>query len=294
MENNLQTVCGKAPVLKIKNKSFDRSRTLIMGVVNLTPDSFYTPSRHGKNIDETLWTVERMFNNGADIVDMGAESTQPGSLPVSGEEETTRLMPVLEACAKRFGDCVFSVDTTKTQVARRAMDAGAQMINDISGLTFEEEIADCVAAAGASIVVSHTSGRPDVMQKKTSYGCVVSDVANSLRRSIEKASAAGVDRDSIVVDPGIGFGKTSGQNLYILNRLDEFLDLCHPVLVGTSRKSFIGETLGGLPAEERLEGTAATVAIAIMKGASIVRVHDVREMARVAAVADAVKNGMAS
>ena len=281
------------PALKVKDKVFRGSNTLIMGVVNLTPDSFFPKSRFGGNIEETLSRIGRMFDEGADIVDIGAESTRPGSLPVSEDVEIARLMPVVEACAEMFPEGILSVDTTKAAVARRALECGARMINDISGLSFEPEIAGVVADAAGAMVLSHTTGRPDVMQSRTGYGCVVSDVADCLKRSAQKAVAAGVNEESIVIDPGIGFGKTFRQNLEILSRLDEFSTLPYPVLVGTSRKSFIGEALGGLPAEERLEGTAATVAVAVMKGASVVRVHDVREMARVARVADAIKNRMA-
>ena len=284
----------QAPVLKVKGKVLQTSKTLVMGVVNLTPDSFFPQSRFDGNIEETVSRIGRMFDEGADIVDIGAESTRPGSLPVSEEEETARLMPIVEMCAKKFPDGILSVDTTKAAVARRALEGGARMINDISGLAFEPEIAGIVAEAGGAIVLSHTSGRPDVMQSRTEYGCVVRDVADCLKLSAQKAIEAGVGEESIVIDPGIGFGKTFRQNLEILNRLDEFAALPHPVLVGTSRKSFIGEALGGLPSEERLEGTAATVAVAVMKGASVVRVHDVREMARVARVADAIKNRMAA
>ncbi len=281
------------PILKVKGKTLKTSRTLVMGALNLTPDSFYADSRC-RTVEESLFRVERMLTDGADIVDIGAESTRPGSLPVSEREETNRLMPVLEKCVEKFGNAVFSVDTTKAAVAKRALESGASMINDISGLIFEPEIARYVADADASIALSHTPARPERMQSRTDYGCVVKEVAQFLKKSVEKAVAAGVRRESIVIDPGIGFGKTEKQNLEILNRLDEFLEIGSPVLVGTSRKSFIGAVLGGLPAGQRLEGTAATVAIAVMKGASIVRVHDVKEMARVAAMSDAIRSGKAA
>ncbi len=283
----------KQPFFKAGNKILDTSKTLLMGVLNLTPDSFYEASRCGA-VDKSLFRVERMLTDGADIVDMGAESTRPGSVRISEEEEKNRLMPVLEKCAREFGDAVFSVDTTKAAVAKDALKNGASMINDISGLTFEDSIAHSVASAKAAIVLSHTSGRPDIMQKKTAYTRVVGDIIEKLEKSVSKAVEAGVRTESIAIDPGIGFGKTENQNLQILNRLDEFFQMELPVLIGTSRKSFIGKTLGGLPPEERLEGTAATVAIAIMKGASIVRVHDVKEMARVAKMSDAIKKEMAA
>ncbi|MGI9559067.1 MAG: dihydropteroate synthase [Thermodesulfobacteriota bacterium] len=294
MNGNIQINTDTPPgpaLLKARDRVLNTSKTLVMGAINLTPDSFYEPSRAGA-VDEAVSRVERMLAEGADIVDMGAESTRPGSEPVPVSEETARLMPVLEQCVKRFENAVISVDTTKAPVAALALDAGAAMINDISGLTFEESVAENVARAGAAIVLSHTPARPAAMQSMTNYENLMETVTGSLKQSAEKALAAGVSRDSIVVDPGIGFGKTESQNLEILNRLDELTELRHPVLVGTSRKSFIGGVLGGIPAGERLEGTAATVAIAIMKGAAIVRVHDVKEMARVARMSDAIKNRM--
>lgn len=284
---------SKSHLFRVKGKTLKASKTLVMGVLNLTPDSFYANSR-SESVDKSLFIVERMLLDGADIVDMGAESTRPGSLPVSEREETGRLIPVLEQCVKKFGEAVFSVDTTKAAVAKRALESGASIINDISGLEFEPSMAKHVADADASMVLSHTSARPEFMQRKTDYKCVVKDVAKSLEKSVKKAVSAGVRRESIVIDPGIGFGKTDSQNLELLNRIDELFGISRPVLVGTSRKSFIGGVLGGLPVGERLEGTAATVAIAVMKGASIVRVHDVKEMARVAKMSDAIKDGVAA
>ncbi len=291
MKNGAKKNTQQMRPLRIKDKTFDITKTLVMGALNLTPDSFYKKSRCCGTVDESLFRIEQMLSEGADIVDVGAESTRPGSVPVSEEEETNRLMPVLEKCAKEFPDIIFSVDTTKTSVAGRALENGAAMINDISGLTFEDSIANKVAEAGAAIVLSHTPARPCKMQKCADYECVVTEVKEALNKSIDKATEAGVSAESIIVDPGIGFGKTGEQNLEILNRLEEFSEVAAPVMVGTSRKSFIGVTLGGLPPEERLEGTAATVAIAVMKGASIVRVHDVKEMARVAKMSDAIKSG---
>ncbi len=293
MISTVRNIKPTPAVLKTKSGDIPMSKPLVMGVLNLTPDSFYAESRCA-SVDESLFRVENMLDEGADIVDMGAESTRPGSIPVSEKEETKRLIPVLEQCVKKFGDSIFSVDTTKAAVAQRALESGASIINDISGLAFEPSIAKCVAEADAAIVVSHTPERPGKMQSRTDYTCVVRDVIKSLKQSVEKAVNAGVRIESIVIDPGIGFGKTQNQNLEILNRLDEFFEIGRPVLVGTSRKSFIGGVLGGLPAEERIEGTAATVTVAVTKGAQIVRVHDVKEMARVATMSYAIKSGMAA
>lgn len=261
-------------------------RTLIMGILNITPDSFYENSRYTV-VDKCISRIEQMIEQGADIIDIGAESTRPGSSGVSEEEELRRLMPVIEEAVNSF-DTIFSVDTTKSAVAEKALERGVSIINDISGLKFDPEIADCVAKHKAGIVLMHTSARPLEMQNRTNYESLIEDIKDYLKDSIETATDAGIDPGSIIIDPGIGFGKTSEQNLKIINNLDKFLMLERPLLVGTSRKSFIGNILGGLPAEDRLEGTLASIAVSITKGASIVRVHDVKEVKMAAAVADAI------
>jgi dihydropteroate synthase len=263
-------------------------RTYIMGILNVTPDSFYDGGRYFK-LDDALRRIEKMIVEGADIIDVGGESTRPGSLSIPEEEELRRVIPVIKEAVRRF-DVVLSVDTTKAKVAEEALREGASIVNDISGLKFEPKIGEIVAKWRAGLVLMHTTSRPYDMQSKTQYNSIVTDIVQSLEVSIRLAEQKGVSPESILVDPGFGFGKTAEQNLLLLKRLGDFLILRKPILVGTSRKSFIGKVLGTELPEERLEGTAATIAIAIMNGASIVRVHDVLYMKRVAMMVDAVLN----
>ena len=256
-------------------------RTYVIGIINLTPDSF-SGDGLGGDVDGAVDLALRFQDEGADILDIGAESTRPGHKQVSLDEELARLMPALEAIAKRV-DLPISVDTYKAAVARRAVDAGAVIINDISGLKAEPELAEVAAETCAGLVLMHS-------QKDTKYRDLVPDLVSSLKDSVRIALEAGVPRDNIIVDPGIGFGKTPDQNLAVLARLDELKELDCPMLVGTSRKSTLGLLLD-LPAEERVEATAATVSLAIAGGADLVRVHDVKEMVRVCRVTDAVVRG---
>jgi len=256
-------------------------RTYVIGIINLTPDSF-SGDGLGGDVDGAVDLALRFQDEGADILDIGAESTRPGHKQVSLDEELARLMPALEAVAKRV-DLPISVDTYKAAVARRAVDAGAVIINDIWGLKAEPELAEVAAETCAGLVLMHS-------QKGTEYRDLVPDLVSSLKDSVRIALEAGVPRDNIIVDPGIGFGKTPDQNLAVLARLDELKELDCPMLVGTSRKSTLGLLLD-LPAEERVEATAATVSLAIAGGADLVRVHDVKEMVRVCRVTDAVVRG---
>ena len=256
-------------------------RTYVIGIINLTPDSF-SGDGLGGDVDGAVDLALRFQDEGADILDIGAESTRPGHKQVSLDEELARLMPALEAVAKRV-DLPISVDTCKAAVARRAVDAGAVIINDIWGLKAEPELAEVAAETCAGLVLMHS-------QKGTKYRDLMPDLVSSLKNSVRTAVEAGVPRDSIIVDPGIGFGKTPDQNLAVLARLDELKELDCPMLVGTSRKSTLGLLLD-LPAEERVEATAATVSLAIAGGADLVRVHDVKEMVRVCRVTDAVVRG---
>jgi len=256
-------------------------RTYVIGIINLTPDSF-SGDGLGGDVDGAVDLALRFQDEGADILDIGAESTRPGHKQVSLDEELARLMPALEAVAKRV-DLPISVDTYKAAVARRAVDAGAVIINDIWGLKAEPELAEVAAETCAGLVLMHS-------QKGTEYRDLVPDLVSSLKDSVRIALEAGVPRDNIIVDPGIGFGKTPDQNLVVLARLDELKELDCPMLVGTSRKSTLGLLLD-LPAEERVEATAATVSLAIAGGADLVRVHDVKEMVRVCRVTDAVVRG---
>jgi dihydropteroate synthase len=260
-------------------------RTLVMGVLNVTPDSFSDGGRF-LDPDAALAQAHRMIADGADLLDVGGESTRPGSEPVGEVEERRRVLPVLEALGG--GPVPLSIDTTRSGVAREAVRLGARVINDVSGLRSDPEIARVAAESGAFLVIMHSRATPKTMQQDTRYDDLLGEVTAFLKKQAEVALAAGVSPRRIVLDPGIGFGKSGEGNLEMLRRQGELLSLGYPLLVGTSRKAFIGKILGGLPPEERGEGTAATVALAVAGGARIVRVHDVKEMARVTRVADAI------
>ena len=264
-------------------------RTLVMGVLNLTPDSF-SGDGLGADVQAALKRAKRMVADGADLLDVGGESTRPGAEEVAEEEELARVVPAIAQISKELLVPI-SIDTYKAGVARAALEAGATMINDISGLRFDPGMAALAAEAGVPVVVMHIQGTPRDMQANPQYHNLLGEISDCLRQSVELAEAAGVPRDQVVVDPGIGFGKTLEHNLEILRRLRELRSLGQPVLVGTSRKSFIGKLLD-LPADQRLEGTGASVAAAIANGADLVRVHDVREMARVVRISDAIFRGV--
>lgn len=258
-------------------------KTLVMGILNVTPDSFSDGGRY-QTVEAALAQAAQLVADGADIIDIGAESTRPygGNKEISAEEELERLLPVLEPLARQV-KVPISVDTYKARVAEAALQAGAHIINDVWGLQRDEQMASVAARHGVPVVVMHN-------QLGTAYpGDLVGAVMAFLQRSLQLAAEAGVDAGAVWIDPGIGFAKTQEQNLEIMSRLEEFRSLGCPLLVGTSRKRFIGEVLGGLPVEERLEGTAATVVWSIAKGAQIVRVHDVKAMARAARMADAMQ-----
>jgi dihydropteroate synthase len=263
-------------------------RTLIMGVLNVTPDSF---SDGGKffSLENAIRGALSMETDGADILDIGAESTRPGSTGISAEEELQRLLPVLEALRGKL-KIPISVDTQKSSVAEAALAAGAEILNDISGLKNDPRLAEVAAKFRAPLILMHMRGNPGSMQKRPFARDVVKDVSRGLRKSVAAAIRAGVPKSQIIIDPGIGFGKSFQQNYELLNKLPQVANLGFPLLAGTSRKGFIGATLlrNGKPApvEERLWGTAATVTASILNGAHIVRVHDVAEMAQVARVAD--------
>jgi dihydropteroate synthase len=266
--------------------------TLVMGVLNVTPDSF---SDGGKFLDvkRALRQAMALERDGADIIDIGAESTRPGSSGISISEESRRLLPVLEALRGRL-KIPISVDTRKSTVAELALAAGAQIINDISGLRSDPHLARVVAKHGAVLILMHMRGTPRTMQKGPFARDVLRDVITGLRQSIATAKKFGVPRSQIVIDPGIGFGKSHSQNYELLAKLPELAKLGYPLMVGTSRKGFLGATLArdGVPvrAEERILGTAATVVASILNGAHIVRVHDVAEMTQITRVTEAVLN----
>ena len=256
-------------------------RTYVMGISNLTPDSF-SGDGLGGDVASAVEQALRFQKDGADILDIGAESTRPGFEQVSVEEELKRLIPALEAIASKVNLPV-SVDTYKAAVARRAVDAGAIIINNIWGLKAEPDLARVAADTGVGLVLMHN-------QKGTEYANLLPDLVSSLKTSVEIALQAGVPQENIIVDPGFGFGKNPDQNLEILNQLKFLQEIGYPVLTGTSRKSTLGLLLN-LPADQQVEGTAATVALSIVGGADMVRVHDVKEMVRVCRVTDAVVRG---
>lgn len=268
------------------------SRTLIMGVLNVTPDSFSDGGRFfdpQKAVDHAL----KMERDGADLLDIGAESARPGSSPITAAEELLRLLPILRAL-RTLLKIPISIDTQKAEVAEAALAAGAEIINDISALRHDPRIAEVAAKARAPLILMHMRGEPGTMQRAPFARDVVKEVVRDLRASIAKARKAGVAKSQIILDPGIGFGKSYSQNFELLQKLPHIAQLGYPLLVGTSRKGFLGATLAhdGKPAppEERVWGTAATVTASILNGAHIVRVHDVAEMAQVARVADCVAN----
>jgi dihydropteroate synthase len=262
------------------------ARTLVMGILNVTPDSFSDGGRFpspDKAVEEGL----RMIEEGADILDVGGESTRPGSDPVSPEEELRRVIPVIGGLAKRV-DVPISVDTTKASVAKEAVNFGAEIINDISAMRFDGEMPAVVATTGAGLILMHMRGMPKDMQRGSLiYQSLIDDIIDFLRERLESALACGVERERTMLDPGIGFGKTAEDNMRLLKNLSRFRTLGRPIVTGVSRKSFIGKVMDG-EAVERLEGTAASVAAAIMNGSSVVRVHDVKFMKKVAAMTDAI------
>jgi dihydropteroate synthase len=260
-------------------------RTYVAGILNVTPDSF---SDGGKFLEPeaALRHAEKMIKEGADVIDVGGESTRPRSVPVKESEEIARVVPVISELVKRF-DVIVSVDTYKASVAKAALDAGAHIINDVSALRFDPEIADVTSAYGAGLILMHMKGTPVTMQDNPEYNDVMSEITGFLRKAIDNASAAGVHLESIMVDPGIGFGKKLVHNLTILKNLSQLKLLRRPIMVGPSRKSFIGQLLD-LPVEERLPGTLAAIVICVLSGASLVRVHDVKEAREAVVIADAV------
>jgi len=268
----------------------DRPR--IMAVLNVTPDSFSDGGRYVDR-DAALRRVEQMVAEGADLIDVGGESTRPGAAAVPEAQELERVVPVVEAIHARF-DIPVSVDTNKSAVAAASMQAGAEFINDISGFSFDPEMAAVAAATGAGVFLMHTRGRPETMQRQTVYADIVAEVIAVLREAVQAATAAGIPSAKISVDPGIGFGKSAAGNLELLRRLGELRVLGLPILLGTSRKSFIGKVLGIDDPPQRLHGTLATVALGVAAGAQIFRVHDVRAARETALMAWAVVQGGAS
>jgi dihydropteroate synthase len=263
-----------------------------MGILNATPDSFSDGGRFGSP-DDALAHAEAMIADGADLIDVGGESTRPGSRRVGADEEISRVVPLINAISRRF-DIPISVDTSKDEVARAALDAGAEIVNDISGLRFDPRIAETARRTGAGLVLMHLRGEFESMHAQPETADALAEVARGWRESLTAAAAAGVDPDRIVLDAGIGFGKSASQNLQLIARLGRFSEEFgrFPLLVGASRKSFIGKALGEPDPADRLAGSLVAAAIAVWNGARVVRVHDVKESVRSVRMAEALRSSL--
>ena len=265
-----------------------KRETLVMGIVNVTPDSF---SDGGKffSPEVAISHASKLISQGADIIDIGGESTRPGAEQVSEPEELKRVIPVIEKIRTDNPTILISIDTTKASVAKHAVEAGADIINDVSGLSFDNNMTRVVESLNVPIVIMHMKGNPQNMQLNPKYKDIVNEILDFFKIKIKIAIQSGINRSMIILDPGIGFGKTVDHNFKLLSRLNEFNVLELPIMIGPSRKSFIGITLD-LPPEDRVEGTAAAVSAGVMNGASIVRVHDVKSMKRVVRIIEKVRN----
>lgn len=273
--------------LTIGDRTFTwKKRTYLMGVLNVTPDSF-SDGGEFNNLNAALSQAKYLVESGADILDIGGESTRPNSENISLEEELNRVLPVIKAIRQEL-TIPISVDTTKAAVAKAAVIAGADIVNDISGATFDAEMLPTVAELGVPIVLMHIRGTPQTMQKLTDYQDLIGEILQFLKQQVNAAVAAGIDPGKVIIDPGIGFAKNYPQNLEILRRLSEFQALNCPILVGVSRKSFIGHILNQPDAKQRVWGTGAACCAAIANSADILRVHDVKEMRDISLVADAI------
>jgi len=264
-------------------------KTLVMAILNVTPDSFSDGSEF-LSVDDAVKQAGKLINEGADILDIGGESTRPGSERVSANEEIIRVVPLIEAITERF-DIPVSIDTSKAEVAKAAVDSGVEIINDISGLRFDQKVGEVAAHNNTGLVLMHSRGTFETMHSQEPIDDIFEEVSDFFRASIKDALSFGVDPANIVLDVGIGFSKTFEQNLELLAKLDKLITEfpLFPFLVGTSRKSFIGKILGGVPADKRLSGSLASVVIAVLNGAHILRVHDVKEMVEAVKVVGAIK-----
>jgi dihydropteroate synthase len=289
----------KATTLKIGNHTFQwGSKTYVMGILNVTPDSFSGDGiiARGDAVELAVEQANDFVSYGAAILDVGGESTRPGSQPVGVDEEIERVIPVIEALKREIPHGLISIDTYKARVAEEAFKIGAHILNDVWGLRADPELAFVAAAHNIPVILMHNRSTPTSVEVRerlgnaylgSTYENLIEDVKRELLSSVDLALKAGITESDIILDPGIGFGKTREHNLELINRLDEIRALGFPVLLGPSRKSFIGFTLD-LPPDQRVEGTAATVAVGITRGADMIRVHDVKEMARVATMTDAI------
>lgn len=271
----------------IRGRVLSLGRPLVMGILNVTPDSFSDGGRY-EAPDRALRRAERMVEEGADLIDIGGESTRPGADPVGAQEELERVLPVVER-VKAALDVPVSVDTRRAGVAAEALRAGADIINDVSALR-DPEMGPLVAEAGAGLVVMHMRGEPRTMQENPTYGDVVREVGEELERAVARAAEAGIAPERVVVDPGIGFGKTLAHNLELIAGLDGLVRRGRPVVLGVSRKAFVGALLGGVPPGERAVGSAAACVVGLLRGARIFRVHDVRTAREALLVADAIQS----
>ena len=262
--------------------------TLVMGIVNVTPDSFSDGGKFYSTKDAIAHASKLIFE-GADIIDIGGESTRPGATEISSSDELRRVIPVIRGIRSNNPDILISIDTTKAIVAKKAVEVGANIINDVSGLSFDSQMPKTVASLNAPIIIMHMKGNPRNMQKNPEYKDLIDDILYYFKERIKIATKAGINREMIILDPGIGFGKTVEHNFQILSKLNKFNKLELPLLIGPSRKSFIGLTLNLAP-EDRIDGTAATVALGVNNGARIIRVHDVEKMKRVVTIADKIRN----
>jgi len=287
INETLKNISKTRFTLRCRKQTFELGRrTLLMGILNITPDSF---SDGGLFFDKEKAISHglKMVEQGADLIDIGGESTRPGSKPLELEEELHRVIPVIESLSRKI-DIPISIDTYKSKVAERAIGAGAEIINDISGLHFDPDLARVASKEDIPIILMHIRGTPETMQKDIHYESLFSEIIQYLKEGVERAESAGLSPEKIIIDPGIGFGKTLEDNLLIIKNLSEFRVLGKPILLGTSRKTFIGRILNAEP-RDRLEGTLATIAIGVLNGAHIVRCHDIIEAKKAIAVADAIR-----
>ena len=273
---------------KTANGPLELDETLIMGVLNCTPDSFSDGGQHN-TVEKAVERALEMIDQGAGLIDVGGESTRPGAEQVSEEEELNRVIPVI-ASIREHSDLPISIDTTKSAVAEQAIFAGADIINDISAFKIDPKMKDVALKSGAGCMLMHMRGTPQTMQQFCEYDDLIGDIKKYFSEIIDDLCGMGIDRQCLMIDPGIGFSKTVEQNLQLVNQLDQFLDFDLPILLGTSRKSFIGKTLGKSDPADRVWGTAASVAVGILKGAKVIRVHDIEEMADVCRLTDAIIN----
>lgn len=273
--------------LRVRDKSIDLSSPKIMGILNATPDSFSDGGAYN-DIDAALKRIEQMVSQGASIIDVGGESTRPGSEPVAEQEELDRVLPVLKKAIPQFPDTFFSVDTTKYAVAKEALKLGTHFVNDVSGMQKEPRLVDLCVQYEAGYIMMHSQGNPKTMQDDPTYDDVVADIYQFFKQQLAAADEKGLDR--IIIDPGIGFGKTLDHNLRLLSNLSTFKNLGYPVMVGASRKSMIGAILGDRPVDDRVTGTVAVHYHTMMQGADIIRVHDVKEAHDSLLVYEAIKN----